>query len=308
MINQCPICNSKNLDCLRSYKNKYPSFNNLNLFKCSICNLVFVNPMPTDEILAEFNSNYFESAHGGQRLDVASTAFYSGISKLRAMFLNSYINANNISANRILEIGPGPGYFAKNWITNNSDTEYFAIETDETCYNTLTSLGVKLIEKENFKNFSNSIDVVIMSHVLEHVSKPKDFINFALEFLKQGGVLFIEVPCNDWEHKEIDEPHLLFFNKKSINLLLEVSGLFNIKTAYYGQLINRLKNKSFIKKKVLGIRTRLINLGLGKLLGNIEIGLEPVDNAIERAVLKPYCAHIESNEPAWWLRAIALKK
>jgi hypothetical protein len=140
------------------------------------------------------------------------------------------------------------------------------------------------------------------------VSKPKDFIAFATSFLRKGGVLFIEVPCNDWEHKILDEPHLLFFDKKSMNYLLHVSGLYNINTAYFGQLIKNLKNKSFIKNKTLSFRTKLINLGFGKLFGRSVIGMETIENPIERAVLKPFYAHIESNEPTWWLRAIAIKK
>ena len=39
--------------------------------------------------------------------------------------------------------------------------------------------------------------------------------------LKKKGHLFIEVPCKDWDHKNEDEPHLLFFDKKSMVRLAE---------------------------------------------------------------------------------------
>ena len=32
-----------------------------------------------------------------------------------------------------------------------------------------------------------------------------------------------------------------------------------------------------------------------------------LNTSIERAVMIPYKAHIESEAPAWWLRAIAIK-
>jgi SAM-dependent methyltransferase len=304
----CPVCSSNSVKFIRKYSNIHHSFENLNIFSCINCNLVFVNPMPLDEVLFEFNSTYFESAHGGHSGDKASKAFFSGISKLRASYLNSYLCNNEISAKRILEIGPGPGYFANNWLENNPEVEYFAIESDESCYSSLQNFGVKIIQDFEYHHYQNSIDMIIMSHVLEHVSNPVQFVDFISGFLKKGGVLFIEVPCNDWQHKNIDEPHLLFFDKKSKIILLENAGFSNIQTGYFGQNINQLINKSIIKKVITSIRSQLINFGFGKLFGYSKKGLEILKCPIERAVLKPFCAHIESLEPSWWLRSVSIKK
>ena len=69
---------------------------------------------------------------------------------------------------------------------------------------------------KDFNNYEGKMDVIIISHVLEHVSDPKGFLSFANSFLKKGGALFVEIPCNDFQHKTIMEPHLLFFDKKPL--------------------------------------------------------------------------------------------
>ena len=56
------------------------------------------------------------------------------------------------------------------------------------------------------------------------------------------------------------------------------------------------------------LRTRLVNLGFDNIFGNIETGMESIEDSYERAIVKPFMAHIESSEPTWWLRAIASKK
>ena len=38
----------------------------------------------------------------------------------------------------------------------------------------------------------------------------------------------------DWRHKNIDEPHLLFFDKKAMSVLLKKLNLKIKKQAYYG--------------------------------------------------------------------------
>ena len=64
--------------------------------------------------------------------------------------------------------------------------------------------------------------------------------------------MFIEIPCMDWEHKNLDEPHLLFFDKPAMNKLLERLQLKKISIAYYGIPINDLVNP--VKKILKAIK------------------------------------------------------
>jgi SAM-dependent methyltransferase len=304
----CPICNSNIITHLRKYRNKHLSFNNLNLYKCSNCNFVFVNPMPSEEILKEFNNTYFNSAHGGFNLSKTALAFFSGISKIRYDYLYKFLLKNKINnCVNVLEIGPGKGFFAENYLTHNNSHNYYVIESDQTCYDSLLKIGTSILDIDTYHNFNLEFDIVIISHVLEHVSDPIDFIKLMTLKLKEGGVLYIDVPCLDYLHKDLDEPHLLFFDKYPITILLQKLHFNNIQTNYFGQEINNLVQKNKFNFFYQKIRSILISKGFSFLFSYGKKDLNMLNSSFEKAVMIPYKAHIESKVPAWWLRVTATK-
>ena len=152
-------------------------------------------------------------------------------------------------------------------------------------------------------------DLVVISHVLEHTSHPVAFIKDCTKRLLPGGILFVEVPCKDYEHKETDEPHLLFFDKKPMELFFEKQGFINIKTSYHGNTITDLKKPISLYQKFFSKgRNFLLRKGILFPFSGIETGLEAMSNPLERACVKPFKAHIEQEQPSWWLRAIGEKK
>ncbi len=300
----CPVCDSSDLLFVGSYRNIHPSFSGLNKAFCKSCELVFANPMPSEKVLEVFNSCYFDSAHGGLAKNLSATAFFKAIARIRGAHLKKYCYQSNIELNTILEIGPGPGFFAENWLQNNPKTKYFAFETDRTCFESLNKIGVKVLsEGEEYQE----VDAVVISHVLEHVNNPQAFLLNVTSKLKKGGILFIEVPCNDYEHKSLDEPHLLFFNKKPMKLLLEQLHFNNIYVSYHGKEISELKKKSFINSLTEILRVKLISFGIYNFSSKSEVGLESVKDPLERASVINFKAHIENDNPSWWLRAISIK-
>ena len=54
------------------------------------------------------------------------------------------------------------------------------------------------------------------------------------------------------------------------------------------------------------VRERLIKLGFILPFSQNIAGMENL-SSIQRAVLAPFLAHRESEAPAWWLRAVAIK-
>jgi hypothetical protein len=177
------------------------------------------------------------------------------------------------------------------------------VETDISCHNSLQALGAQIVEASNIV----PSDLVVMSHVLEHVPDPVAFLYSATRGLRQGGAIFIEVPCQDWKHKALDEPHVLFFEKKSMQLLLTRLGFEDIQVSYYGQPIRSLCSRSWLHNKLMGIRGKMIGLGVIRPFSAMVVGLEPLICPKERAIMKPFLAHRESDEPAWWLRVVARK-
>lgn len=269
--------------------------------------MVFANPLPSKDRLDDYNETYFDSAHGGHSSNKVALAFFSGISRLRTAYIRRYLIKHGVGVKRLMEVGPGIGFFAKNWLKLNPEVQYFAIESDHSCHSSLADLGVTLFDMGTVKDGESPVDLIVMSHVLEHVGDPVKFLEEASMGLRNGGVIFIEVPCQDWKHKTEDEPHLLFFEKKSMLNLMDRLGFVDIELSYVGEKIAKLEDQSRSKKFLQKVRNKLLQFGCITPFSWPESGMEDLTDPLERAAVKPYMAHCESNEPAWWLRAIARK-
>jgi SAM-dependent methyltransferase len=302
-LNECLVCNSNNLDILGPLKNKHITYSKLNLTECNSCKLVFANPMPSEEKLIEYNSSYFNTAHGDSNLRPIDISFFRGLSKIRLNHLTKFLIKNKIECSKVLEIGPGPGYFAESWLELNPKTKYFAVETDSSCHDSLTEIGVELINLGDMIK----VDLIVISHVLEHVSDPMKFLNEVIPNLNEGGVLFIEVPCNDYLHKDLHEPHLLFFSKLPMMALLEKLHFKNIEISYHGETISNLIKKSKSKWFLNAVKYKLMSFGLIFPFSFKSEGMELINNRQERASVSSSKAYKENTQPSWWLRAISIK-
>lgn len=300
---KCPVCGTDNAPNGPPFRHTSPIFNGCVRAECIACGMVFAFPMPNKARLSEYNASYFVNAHGEPASSRTSIAFFSAIACLRVAFVQKYLMEHQISVQRVLEFGPGPGCFARVFQERFPGISYAAFETDQSCYNSLSRLGVVLVDGSS----EISSDLVVMSHVLEHVPDPVEFVQRATQGLIPGGAIFIEVPCRDWEHKEIDEPHVLFFDKEPMRRLLAHLGFTDVHLCYYGQRLSVLKAQSIARARLMQMRSLLVSMGCVGPFAGIEAGMESLTNPLERAVIAPYKAHEESDEPAWWLRAVARK-
>jgi len=106
-------------------------------------------------------------------------------------------NAASISPNsRILEIGPGHGFFARQCIKKGY--RYQAIDTSPAVVETLRADGI-MVELTDLEKWSNSekYDVVWLSHVLEHMQNwamARDLILSVTQKLTQDGIVVVVSP------------------------------------------------------------------------------------------------------------------
>jgi SAM-dependent methyltransferase len=304
----CPVCDLTGAHVISKYRGHHAIFSPCSIVRCDSCNMVFVYPMPDEAALHAYNHSYFSNAHGGISTNRITVAFHSAINLLRVLHVEKFRTKESKQVTKVLEIGPGPGNFAKHWLERNKETiQYTAVESDPICYSSLADLGVTVYgEIEEIKD--RSFDLVVISHVLEHTSGPKKFLHSCTDLLSPGGILFIEVPCNDHEHKDTVEPHLLFFDKGPMKLLLEKTGFGHVQLSYHGNKITDLKKAPSVYKRLLDkFRNRLLGAGIVSPFSVMEPGMEGIHDPLERASVKPFKAHIEQSEPSWWLRAIAIK-
>lgn len=110
---------------------------------------------------------------------------------------NEFANKNDI----VLEIGPGTSPHI-NYLNENFK-KYYMLDSSLFSYNFLRNKFKKkknIIISRSKKNKipfkKNYFDRIIMSHVLEHISEPENYILKVLTKLKKGGFLSISLPCD----------------------------------------------------------------------------------------------------------------
>ena len=214
----------------------------------------------------------------------------------------SYCKEQKKTPKEVLEVGPGHGYFCEYFRAQMPNCKYVAIESDPRCHDRVRKLGV-LVYEDFSQLQTNSYDLLIMSHVLEHSVRPDEFLRSAMRFLKPGGILFIEVPCRDHEFKDEDEPHLAFFDKQSMCSLLNNLTVGEIRLSYHGTEISRIKSRFSMREK-LGNKW----LGVQRRLG-VSFTRKPqqiTDHAMW-SVLRAHEPHLQHDQPSRWLRAMGCK-
>lgn len=127
-------------------------------------------------------------------------SYHHRISKLA----QCWAEKQGLSELRVLEIGVGRGNIPKLLRDSMPDHEltYVGADIDEPSLQYLVDEGtlenVILLTSDNLRNFNyggEKFDLLVMSHVLEHIENPKEFLADAREkFLRPGGAAILAVP------------------------------------------------------------------------------------------------------------------
>ncbi|WP_061249384.1 class I SAM-dependent methyltransferase [Leptospira alstonii] len=308
MSSSCPVCDSASTTFIRNYRGDSKLFENLNLKKCEQCTFVFADPLPNKEELDEYNSSYFVNAHGGLPTHPMAKAYQVAINKIRVNYVIETIRKEKggILNLRILEIGPGTGDFLKFWLQLYPNSKYSILESDlnnRKRFETLAHLQYSSLDEIP----SNYFDLIVVSHVLEHTNDPKFFLDGLSDRLKESGFIFIEVPCQDYLFKDKEEPHLLFFNQKSMHQLLDKIGMQVISLGYFGPSIDQ----SLFKKLFYRVYSKIVGLFLKfKIEIFVSFFFPKMRNYLsnlEILSILPSDAIDEKSNLSWWLRTIAVK-
>jgi len=308
MASSCPVCSS-NSEFYQLYRSLNKAFNKINISKCDKCDLYFADPMPSDEELKDYNLNYWQNAHGisnNSKGPFKANPFFSMLAAIRLQYIldNHQIGPGRVS---ILEIGPGSGEFASLVVNQLKNLEYTAIETDVSHHLFLKSIGVNLISQIDLNTEQKAFDIIVVSHVLEHVNNPCNFLCDLSEHINESGIIFIEVPCLDFVFNSIDEPHLLFFDKPSLATLLYKSSLCPLLLSYHGAVTdsNYYSTLMILVRKIIYKMARNWP-GLLRCLPN-DNRMKFIENEQQRILAYLHMPHVTNCIPSAWIRCIATK-
>jgi len=241
----CPICESDKWVNIRKKMWREQLFLNKKLITCGRCKCSSMYPLPTSEELNKINKNYWKIFPNPSKL-------FSKIRKEQTISRINYIKKfTDLSIiKRILDIGSGSGIFfdqIKEEILDN--IEYYAIESDQSMVNILSLKGIKnvFLNVDDIQDYD--FNLIIMSHILEHFSNPKEYLKKIYNLIKKGNLLFIEVPNREDLYLDSLGAHIIVFNTSSLYSLLINLGFHIINIATVGYQVSKLMSKkSFLNE------------------------------------------------------------
>lgn len=175
---ECLGCGSRRLQSL-TYKDR----ENLGVryVQCINCTLVFARRYMTDDCLEEFYREEYKRLYPSHAL---SESKQSQLVRLLKMY------ASTFSHPTVLDYGCGSGAVLgrlQKAFSSRVGVDYIHESYVREC-------GASIITHEDLYDRGDKFDIIFLSQVLEHVQSPKLLISELTNYLKNGGILIVEVP------------------------------------------------------------------------------------------------------------------
>lgn len=168
---------------------------------------------------------------------------YPTISSIENSFIG-YFFKQIVPGSRVLEFGPATGYMTK-YMKEQRDCKITCIELNPEMAVSASPYAEKMIVANIDldpweKMLEGEFDYIILGDVLEHLRNPGNTINKALDFLAPGGNFITSIPNighnsiilslkkGRFEYTQfglLDNTHIHFFTRKSMNEMFEKNGL-----------------------------------------------------------------------------------
>ena len=237
-----------------------------NAIECSNCGMVSIDPPLTEEGLNLYYQKNFS------RREDAKTKWNK---RLMQYEQDKLFIENFISSGKCLDVGCGGGLFLES--LSKHFTKY-GIDIDDTCIkyakdNFKSDYRLESLGKDTFD--PNSLDLIIMRGVIEHVLDPNSYVKRCSELLVRGGYVFIcATPnINSFTAKLYKEKwnlwhpiqHINLFDENTLTLLFEKYN-FEKKIITYPYINTPYED---VKKDYQNLEKDLVNIFQGKNVGRI---------------------------------------
>ncbi len=225
----CPVCHST------SFLPVLVKFD-YNIVRCQDCDLLYVNPIPSDESLQTYyqNPDYFDgdSGQGYQN--------YADMKKALRPHFRRRLNAIDSALptrGSLLDFGCAAGYFlemarADGW--RIAGVELAGGMAQQAAQNLQMPISPSLAESPE-----KPFDAITLWEVIEHLPRPVEQLRELYNALRPGGALMLSTPNTDhWQ--AVQEPHawvgyrppahLIFFTVPTLERALRQAGFERITT------------------------------------------------------------------------------
>jgi len=194
---------------------------------CEQCGNVQQSRYYDDESLKKFYSEYYRDMYGHR---TPKSLFDD--QRIRGLAIFEFTKGTTVPKN-VLEIGCGAGGILSRYV--DIGCEVLGLDFDEKYLEEARHHNIP-VRKGSLEQLASKekFDLIILSHVLEHIKNPSQFLVTLSGHLTDEGVLYIEVPSldnvkNGGYHYDLMEffqnAHVIHFTDKSLKLICKKAGL-----------------------------------------------------------------------------------
>jgi 2-polyprenyl-3-methyl-5-hydroxy-6-metoxy-1,4-benzoquinol methylase len=229
-LTRCPLCSGSTFDPHLQVKDQTVSHGTFHIVRCKKCDFLFTNPRPSEEEI----SKYYDSENYISHHDEPTSLFanvYQQVRNIAARDKLKLLNRYDVHAEKqILDVGCGTGFFlstckAKGWgITGTEpDPDARSVAAERTQSPIYASLFDDALAPRQFTS-------ITLWHVLEHVHRLNETLDWIHQHLAPKGTLFVAVPNPESHDAQVfgthwaayDVPrHLYHFTKDTISRLVQ---------------------------------------------------------------------------------------
>ena len=194
---------------------------------CKACGLGVLTPRLTEEALVRFYESDYRTLYRGS--DHIEDSYFER-SYRRGERLIAFLAERGIMVRGgvAVEIGCGPGGILK--ALQDAGNEVWGCEYDRECAAFAMARGVKTLLGgiEVLIEAGVAADLVVLSHLFEHVPHPYAFLRDLRRVLRSGGMLYVEVPGlhnpNNHFFKSVQVVHLYYFDLETLCFVMARGG------------------------------------------------------------------------------------
>lgn len=231
---KCILCENSKFSKLTK---KVRDSDQFNIIQCRNCKNIQINPIPT----INDNKKFYD-----QNRQIKNIKMNYNIVELRKKSEDdtkrrvTFFKKNIKKEKKILEIGSGNGFFLEGLKKEKYNVSGCEISKERLIH--LKKLKNTTVYNHDF-NFKVSelegkFDIVVLFHVLEHISNPKKFLENVRGVLKGKGKIIVEVPNSDDHQLTLNEnynqwywqrAHVNYYHPKTLSEILTKSKFKKIK-------------------------------------------------------------------------------
>lgn len=230
----CTVCGEESATTHHADVQSVYSAKSYDVMRCANCQHFFTWPAPTSPELDDiYNNRYSYDAH-------------SLIEREKVMRAKNYARfiAGMPGVSSAMEVGCMHGLLLTE--LEKQKIKAAGVELDPKAVEHCQKKGLDVVQssiEDHLKQAGNKHDVIIMSHVIEHIAKPQEQLTSLHSRMSKNGRLVLITPNSMsksrrafgrfWGYWQVPV-HINHFNESSMRHLLEKSGFKLVETRYYG--------------------------------------------------------------------------